>query len=47
VTLAEKKKSWELALHSKADVTLEKWSLNKRRAPFEEIFGVQLEITEN
>jgi exopolyphosphatase/guanosine-5'-triphosphate,3'-diphosphate pyrophosphatase len=47
VTLAERKKNWQLTLHSKGDVTLEKWALNKRRAPFEEIFGVQLEIMDH
>jgi len=47
VALAENKKNWQLTLHSKGDPTLEKWALNKRRAPFEEIFGVQLEIMDN
>jgi exopolyphosphatase/guanosine-5'-triphosphate,3'-diphosphate pyrophosphatase len=44
LTLTEKKKSWVLTLHSRSDLTLEKWALNKRRVPFEEVFGVQLEI---
>jgi len=46
VTLAEKKKTWELTLHGKGDLMLEKWGLNKRRALFEEIFGVGLEIAD-
>jgi exopolyphosphatase/guanosine-5'-triphosphate,3'-diphosphate pyrophosphatase len=46
ITLTEKKKNWELVLHSKGDLTLETWALNKRRSIFEEVFGVQLEITE-
>ena len=46
VTLTEKKKIWQLTLHSKGDLTLEKWALNKRRAIFEEVFGVQLEIVD-
>jgi len=46
VVLAEKKTCWELALHGKGDLMLEKWSLNKRRALFEEIFGVGLAITD-
>jgi len=44
VSLAEKKKKWELTLQGKGDLMLEKWGLNKRRALFEEIFGVELEI---
>jgi exopolyphosphatase/guanosine-5'-triphosphate,3'-diphosphate pyrophosphatase len=46
VTLAENKKAWELFLHSKGDLTLEKWALKKRRAIFEEVFGVELEIVD-
>jgi exopolyphosphatase/guanosine-5'-triphosphate,3'-diphosphate pyrophosphatase len=44
LALTEKKKNWLLTLHSRGDLTLEKWALNKRRALFEEIFGVPLEI---
>lgn len=44
VVLTERKKTWELTLHGKGDLTLEKWSLNKRRALFEAIFGVGLVI---
>ncbi len=46
VVLAEKKKCWELGLRGKGDLMLEKWALEKRRALFEEIFGVQLEIAD-
>jgi exopolyphosphatase/guanosine-5'-triphosphate,3'-diphosphate pyrophosphatase len=44
--LTEKKKHWELTLHGKGDLMLEKWALDKRRGLFEEIFGVALEITD-
>jgi exopolyphosphatase/guanosine-5'-triphosphate,3'-diphosphate pyrophosphatase len=44
VTLTEKKNTWQLKLHGKGDLSLERWNLNKRRALFEEIFGVGLEI---
>jgi exopolyphosphatase/guanosine-5'-triphosphate,3'-diphosphate pyrophosphatase len=46
VVLTEKKRYWELTLLGKGDLMLEKWSLNKRRALFEEIFGVRLVIAE-
>jgi exopolyphosphatase / guanosine-5'-triphosphate,3'-diphosphate pyrophosphatase len=44
VTVIEKKKLWHLKLHGKGDLMLERWNLNKRRALFEEIFGVGLAI---
>ena len=44
VTLAQKKKNWELTLHGRGNLMLEQWALNKRRSLFEEIFGVKLEI---
>ena len=46
VELAEKKRKWELILHGEGDLMLEKWGLNKRRALFEEISGVALEIVD-
>ena len=46
VVLAENKKSWHLTLHGKGDLMLEKWSLKKPRALFEEIFGVRLELVD-
>lgn len=46
VGLKEKKKNWELVLYGRGDLMLEKWALNKRRALFEEIFGVELEISD-
>ncbi len=46
-TLAEKKWVWQLSLHGKGDLMLEKWALDKRRVFFEEIFGVPLEIMDN
>jgi exopolyphosphatase/guanosine-5'-triphosphate,3'-diphosphate pyrophosphatase len=42
--LAQKKKGWLLTLRGRGDLMLEKWALNKRRALFQEIFGVNLEI---
>jgi exopolyphosphatase/guanosine-5'-triphosphate,3'-diphosphate pyrophosphatase len=45
VSLAKKKKRWELNMEGKGDLLLERWGLNKRRALFQEIFGVELEIT--
>jgi exopolyphosphatase/guanosine-5'-triphosphate,3'-diphosphate pyrophosphatase len=42
--LAQKKKGWVLTLRGRGDLMLEKWALNKRRALFQEIFGVGLEI---
>lgn len=42
--LVQKKKGWVLNLRGRGDLMLEKWALNKRRALFHEIFGVELEI---
>ncbi|MEW6403691.1 MAG: Ppx/GppA phosphatase family protein [Chloroflexota bacterium] len=44
LSLTERKKNWVLTLHSKGDLTLEKWALNKRRLLFEDVFGVQLDL---
>src|SRR6185503_1343846 len=44
VELLENKRSWRLALYGTGDLMLAKWGLNKRRALFEEIFGVKLEV---
>src|SRR5512138_1808728 len=46
VTLTEKKKAWQLALHGKGDLMLEKWALDKRRGLFEEVYGVPLQVTD-
>ncbi len=43
-SLAEKKKHWQLVLHGRGDLMIEKWALNKRRSLFEGVFGVSLEI---
>ncbi len=45
--LTERKKGWQLTLHGRGDLMLEKWALDKRRLLFEEIFGVQLEIMDH
>jgi exopolyphosphatase/guanosine-5'-triphosphate,3'-diphosphate pyrophosphatase len=44
-SLAEtKRKHWQLVLHGRGDLMIEKWALDKRRGLFEGIFGVPLEI---
>ena len=43
-SLVQKKKDWLLTLRGRGDLMLEKWALNKRRALFKEVFGVELEI---
>jgi exopolyphosphatase / guanosine-5'-triphosphate,3'-diphosphate pyrophosphatase len=43
-SLAEKKKGWQLNLHGRGDLMLEKWALDKRRVLFEEVFGLPLLI---
>lgn len=45
VSLVKRKKCWELKLQGKGDLLLERWGLNKRRSLFQEIFGIELEIT--
>ncbi len=45
-TLIEKKNCWQLNLQGRGDLMIEKWALDKRRTLFEEIFGVQLEISD-
>jgi len=44
VTLCESKPDWQIKLCGKSDLTLEHWSLTKRKSLFEEVFGVKLEI---
>jgi hypothetical protein len=44
--LVEKKKTWTLTPHGRGDLMLAKWALNKRRALFEEVFGVGLAVEE-
>jgi exopolyphosphatase/guanosine-5'-triphosphate,3'-diphosphate pyrophosphatase len=44
IALVQKKKGWRLTLRGRSDLMLEQWALNKRRALFQEIFGVELEI---
>jgi len=44
VTLAKTKSAWQIKLLGKSDLMLENWSLTKRKALFEETFGVKLEI---
>jgi exopolyphosphatase/guanosine-5'-triphosphate,3'-diphosphate pyrophosphatase len=47
ISLTEKKKTWEIALHGRGDFMLERWALNKRKALFEDVFGVKLEVRED
>jgi exopolyphosphatase/guanosine-5'-triphosphate,3'-diphosphate pyrophosphatase len=35
---------WQIALSGEGDMMLEKWTLEKRKSLFEEVFGVKLEI---
>jgi len=44
VTLGETSSGWQIRLFGKNDLMLENWSLSKRKALFEEVFGVNLEI---
>ena len=44
VTLGETRSGWRIKLFGKNDLMLENWSLSKRKALFEEVFGVKLEI---
>ena len=45
--LLEKKRKWQLSLHGRGDLTIERWELEKRRDQFEAVFGAELEIREN
>jgi len=47
VELVKKKRKWELRLHGRGDLALERWELEKRRGLFEEVFGVELEVRGN
>lgn len=44
VTLEASGNLWRLQLHGEGDLALERWSLAKRRALFQKIFGVDLQI---
>ncbi len=44
VSLRQTKSGWQIKLCGKSDLMLENWSLSKRKALFEETFGVKLEI---
>lgn len=46
VSLTKGEGGWQLRLSGDEDMTLEVWSLMKRRALFQEVFGVPLEIVE-
>ena len=45
ITLEGSKSRWSLALEGDGDLALERWALNKRRALFQDVFGVELQIT--
>jgi exopolyphosphatase/guanosine-5'-triphosphate,3'-diphosphate pyrophosphatase len=44
VTLKETKKGWHIRLLGRSDLMLEKWTLVKRKALFQEAFGARLEL---
>jgi exopolyphosphatase/guanosine-5'-triphosphate,3'-diphosphate pyrophosphatase len=44
VNLSRGESGWRLRLSGAEDLTLEKWSVMKRRSLFQEIFGSSLEI---
>ncbi|MFZ5878319.1 MAG: HD domain-containing protein [Chloroflexota bacterium] len=44
VKISSKKNRWTLSLDGKGDILLEKWTLSKRRALFQDVFGVELAI---
>jgi len=46
LTITESKTMWLLTLQSSEDLSLEKWTLKKRRLLFQTIFGKALEIAE-
>ncbi len=45
VELRGAKSRWTLALEGEGDLALEKWTLTKRRALFQDVFGVELTIS--
>lgn len=45
-TIKQTKNKWKLKLEGKGALTLEIWALEKKRALFQEVFGVALEIEE-
>jgi exopolyphosphatase/guanosine-5'-triphosphate,3'-diphosphate pyrophosphatase len=44
VTLSEAQDGWQLRLHGEGGFLLEKWNLEKRKALFEDVFGVTLKV---
>lgn len=44
VSLVKRRKRCELRIQGRGDLLLERWALNKRRALFEELFGIELEV---
>ncbi|MGE5249578.1 MAG: HD domain-containing protein, partial [Bacteroidota bacterium] len=46
VMLREGQESWELKLHGEGGLLLEKWTLEKRKNLFEDVFGVTLKVME-
>lgn len=45
VRLAKAKGRWSLVMEGDGDLALEKWTLKKRRNLFQDVFGVELQIT--
>ncbi len=44
VSMQHTAQGWRLSLHGEGDFMLERWALQKRKALFEEVYGVKLEI---
>ncbi|HEY5902739.1 MAG TPA: Ppx/GppA phosphatase family protein [Anaerolineales bacterium] len=44
VTIREAEDCWQLHLHGEGEFLLEKWNLEKRKALFEDVFGVGLKV---
>ena len=46
IQLEQHKNTWKLKLQGEGDLMLERWTLEKRQRLFQDVFGVNLEITE-
>ncbi|GAB4486535.1 MAG: Ppx/GppA phosphatase family protein [Anaerolineales bacterium] len=44
VTLEKRGSGWQVLLHGQGEMMLEKWSFEKRKGLFQDVFGVRLEI---
>jgi exopolyphosphatase/guanosine-5'-triphosphate,3'-diphosphate pyrophosphatase len=46
VSLEKGSKGWQVHLHGQGELMLEKWSFEKRKGLFQEVFGVDLAMME-